>query len=151
MVRPLNLSLNPRVGLTYHLPVSFTANDAMNNPFRSPTAHHRRSSSQMTAVALSDNPLTPLPYDPHEQEIPSTPASSFPSIMSFQTLTNWWSPGSKSSSTASFDRAMKPAPVKYVSKEKQLEKLRGRLNQERRTTYLDHLQCKACGAGTISL
>lgn len=168
MVRALNLSLNPRVGLTYHLPVSFTANDTVNTPSKLPTTHHthhRCSSSQMMATALlSDTTLAPLPHELHDQETVSTfPASSFPSIMSFQTLTNWWSPGSttaKSSSTASnkplndVRKPKGPLEKKYVSKEKQLEKLRSRLDQEHRANCRGHLQvdaCRACGTGEVSL
>jgi len=165
MVRALNLSLNQRVGLTYHLPVSFTANDMVNAPSRLPTTHHRCSSSLMVATfPLSDTTLAPLPHELHDQETVSTPpASSFPSIMSFQTLTNWWSPGStaaKSSSTASnklsndVRKPKGPLEKKFISKEKQLEKLRIRLDQERIANCRGHLQvdiCKACRTGEVSL
>jgi len=144
---------------TPHIPAGrVNANDAMNTPSRFPTTHHRRSSSQLTAVALADTPLAPLPHEPHEQETVSTP--SFPSIMSLQTLTNWWSPGSTRSPTANFKQSAsnntrKPVEKKFISREKQLEKLRSRLDQERRAKCLGHPvqvdSCRACGTGNISL
>jgi len=83
--------------------------------------------------------------------------------MSFQTLTNWWSPGStaaKSSSTASnklsndVRKPKDPLEKKFISKEKQLEKLRIRLDQERIANCRGRLQvdiCKACRTGEVSL
>jgi len=136
------------------------ATDAMNAPSRSnPTAHHRRLSSQMMTVTLSN---TTSPHELHEQDTISTPAS-LPSIMSFQTLTNWWSsapamaitssPGSRKPSNY-VRKPNRPLEKKYISKEKQLEKLRSRLNQERKVNYGGHLQvdaCKACGTREVSL
>jgi hypothetical protein len=160
MVRALNLNLNPRVGLTHHLPVSFTA-DAMNIPSRFSTTHHRRSSPQMKSVTLSDIPSSPLSNELYEQETVSTP-SSFPSIMSLQTLTNWWSPGSTAAacsptvkqSTPNYVRNPKVPLKKYVSKERQLEKLRRQLDQERKSNRCSQFQvdvCRACGTGQVSL
>jgi len=154
-VRALNLNLSLHVGLTYHLPVSFTANDAMNAPSRFPNTHHRRTSSQMRTVALCDTLSPPLLHEPYEQQTIFTPAPTFPSIMSFQVLTNWWSPGS-TAATSSCTASVKQSPLekKYVSKERQLEKLRRRLDQERKTNCHGHFKvdaCRACGTGVVSL
>jgi len=137
----------------------------MNALSRFPSTHHRRSSSQMTTVVLPETPSVSLPHEPYEHKTVSTPTSSFPSIMSFQTLTNWWSPGSTkatSSHSASVRQSTpndkrKPRGTlerRYVSKEQQLEKLRGRLDQERRANCRGHLHvdvCRACGTGEVSL
>ena len=143
--------------------MSFTANDAMNAPFRFSSTHHSRPSSQMTTVALPEVPSTPSSRKPYEQKTISSPASSFPSIMSFQTLTNWWSPGSTAANCAASVKQPAPNDVrkrkdtserKYVSKEQQLEKLRSRLEQERRANCHDHLHvdiCRACVTGEVSL
>jgi len=155
MVRALTLSLNPRAGLTYHLPVFFTANDAMNTLPRFPTSQNRNPSSQMTTVALPDSILAPVPHELHEPESVSTsPASSFSSIMSFHTITNWWSPVTSARSSSIADVNPSNYVKKYVSKESQLAKLRNRLDQERRANCRGHLQvdaCRACGTGEVTL
>ena len=134
--------------------MSSTAIDAMNAPSRpDPTANHRRPSAQMTTVTLSN---TTSLYEPHERDTISTPpTSSFPSIMSFQTLTNWWSLGPAAALSMPNDTRKPKCPLekKYVSKEKQLAKLCSQLNQERKANC-HHLRvdvCKACGTGQVYL
>jgi len=134
------------------------ANDAMNASSRFSSTHHSRPSSQMT-VALPEAPPAPSSSGSYEQE---TPASSFPSIISFQTITNWWSPRSATATGAASVKQSTHNDVKrkvtserkYVSKEQQLEKLRSRLEQERRANCHDHLHvdiCRACVTGEVSL
>jgi hypothetical protein len=120
----------------------------MNIPFRFPTTDYSQPPSEMTKVAMSDGTSVPASHEPHEQDT----ASSFSSVISFQTITNWWSPGSTSAGSA----IGKPSSdvKKYVSKEKQLEKLRSRLDQERKANCRGRLQvdaCRACGTGKVYL
>jgi hypothetical protein len=128
----------------------------MNAPFRFSSTHYSRPSSQMTTVALPEVLSTPSSRQPYEQKTISSPASSFPSIMSFQTLTNWWSPGSTTANCAASVKQSAPNHVrkrkgtserKHVSKEWQLEKLRSQLEQDRRANCCGHLHvdvCRAC-------
>lgn len=172
MVRALNRNLNLRVGLTHTLPVSFTANDAINAPFRSqsiPMAQRGSPDSQMMVAVQSDH-IPPTSAHGHLEQS-ATPASSFSSIVSLQALTNWWTPRSgttamtscmipenlgPSSNFVAELPPMKPkGPVqrKYVSKDKQLMKLRIRLERERRADC-DRFQmnmCRTCVAGEVCL
>jgi len=126
----------------------------------------------MMATAHPD-PISPTWIsEQSEQETSSAaPTSSFSSIVSLQAITNWWTPrpgttamtscmipesSSSSSDLVAGLHLMKPkGPVerKYVPKNKQLEKLRARLEQERRANC-GHFQtnaCRTCGAGEVCL
>lgn len=112
---------------------------------------------------------------PLADEHPDSESSSntaFSSIMSFQSITNWWTPRSGAATTTSSmthessgpssrsskgQQSMKPrGPIekKYVSKDKQMEKLWIRMDQERKTSCRgpSHVDvCRTCTAGIVYL
>lgn len=92
----------------------------------------------------------------------TSPNTALTSIMSFQSITNWWSPRSGAATTATFESSMGQQSKKlrgliekkYVSKDKQMEKLRIRINQERKTNRRGSSHgdvCPMCTAETVYL
>ena len=100
----------------------------------------------------------------------SSPNTTLTSIMAFQSITNWWSPRSGAATTTSSmtlkssgflsprstgqQLSRGPIEKKYVSKDKQAEKLRIRINQERKTNRRgpSHIDvCRKCTAETVYL
>ncbi|KAF7978340.1 hypothetical protein HWV62_975 [Athelia sp. TMB] len=106
----------------------------------------------------------------YEEDLFSSPPAAPSFSLSLQSLTSWWSPAPSpakpcvlpESVNSSVDYALgwssrqpkAPLEKKYVPKEKQLEKLRQRLDQERRADGRAHFAvdvCGSCGPAAVHL
>jgi len=159
---PASTKAGPRSPRLFRQGHQFNTSAQINHFADASKIHHRNSSSQMMTIALIDSALPSATYEAPKHDAPSTPPSSFSSIVSLQALTSWWSPRS-TADVASLNESImsvlpsKPAPPaerRYVSKDKQLEKLRSRLGQERHTKCIGNLQvdvCRTCRTGEVCL